>query len=109
MSKQGTDQQLRQYAAELEQQVIRRRLIYSGCGCDVIEHFPDYCPTCRIAELQATIKRYENGFQGACECCESVAEKNLALVAALKSIVDTAPVNGEDCSFVLAKSALNSR
>ena len=31
------------------------------------------------------------------------------LEAALKSIVETAPVNGEDCSYLLAKSALNSR
>jgi hypothetical protein len=33
-------------------------------------------------------------------------EQIAALQAALQSIVDTAPVNGEDCSYVLAKSAL---
>ena len=27
--------------------------IYSGCGCEVIEHFPNFCPECRIAELEA--------------------------------------------------------
>ena len=34
---------------------IKTRLIYSGCGCEVIEHFPDYCPTCRITELEAKL------------------------------------------------------
>ena len=36
-------------------------------------------------------------------------ERNAELEAALNQIVDTAPVNGEDCSYLLAKSALNSR
>ena len=59
------------------------------------------------AKYRAEIEEFKNGFQGGCWCCESVAEKNLALAAALKSIMDTAPVNGEDCSYRLAKSALN--
>ena len=27
--------------------------IYSGCGCEVIEYFPNFCAECRIAELEA--------------------------------------------------------
>ena len=26
--------------------------VESGCGCEVDEHFPDFCPDCRIAELK---------------------------------------------------------
>ena len=31
-------------------------LVYSGCGCEAIEHFPDYCPECRIAELETELQ-----------------------------------------------------
>ena len=29
------------------------QMIYSGCGCEVIEHFPDFCPFCKIEQLEA--------------------------------------------------------
>ena len=38
---------------------IKSKMIYSGCGCEVIEHFPDFCPDCRITALEATIKKVE--------------------------------------------------
>ena len=61
------------------------------------------------AKYRQEIEAFKNGFQGGCLTCETVAERNVELEAALKSIVDTAPVNGEDCSYLLAKSALIPR
>jgi len=68
--------------------VIKSKMICSGCGCEVDEHFPDFCPDCRIAELEAQIteiptvcRRYE----------KRIAELEAKLDAAHNWVLNTCP------------------
>ena len=65
---------------------MTHKVIYSGCGCEAVEHFPDFCPDCRIAELERLADKVKNGFQGGCWCCETVAMTNVELKAKLERV-----------------------
>ena len=68
----------------MAEQTYKTKVIYSGCGCETIKHFPDFCPKCRIAELERLADKVKNGFQGGCWCCETVGMKNVELHAKLE-------------------------
>ena len=74
----------------MAEQTYKTKVIYSGCGCETIKHFPDFCPKCRIAELERLADKVKNGFQGGCWCCETVGMKNVELHAKLERVGDIA-------------------
>jgi len=60
---------------------MSERKKYFGCGCEVIDHFPDFCPFCLIEDLQ--------------DAKESIAELEAKLEAAeatLKRISEVEPI-----------------
>ena len=72
---------------------MSERMIYSGCGCEVIEHFPDYCPECRIAELEAEKSFLHGVNEGLADNLQHTQSHNDELKAQIEAAEICIPAN----------------
>ena len=61
-----------------------------------------------LGPLLRDLNLFRNGTKGGCYACEGVGIMNLELRNALIEVMLSATKNGEDCSYLIAKSALGN-
>ena len=75
---------------------MSERKKYFGCGCEVIDHFPDFCPFCLIEDLQDAKESNEGTIAG-------LQQRIAELEANIRAIEKVSDFNADQATAMRAK------